>query len=213
MAVLVAVVHTTNAEASVKRSFVNPVAGETFHVVQECKDTDGQFTLLQVTAPAETSVPFHHHTLYAEKIEVLEGTFYASINGETKSYGPGDKLVFESMTTHKWWTENEPAKILMQTDPCFDGFHESIEIYSKLPPEMLDSKGRPKDMWITAALYDIGGTIVHGGFTARIFLSIYRLMSRTEKGRRTKQDLAMKYLNHQTDGAIDRDNEGLPTEL
>lgn len=143
----------------------------------------------------------------------MEGSFYATIKDETKSYGPGEKLVFDSMTTHKWWTEVEPRKILVQTHPCFDGFHESVEIYSKLPPEMLDSKGVPKDMWVTAAIIDIGGTIFHRGIIWRIFLFIFGLMARTEKGRRTKQDLMMKYLAHQHDGAVDRANEGLSPEL
>ena len=189
--------HQVVAKA-VKRSFTNPIANETFYVISECVDTP-DYTLLEITALPNTSLPYHHHETYDEHIHVLEGMFHAEIDGSTKAYRPGETLVFPKQTVHKWWTENLPVKIRMHMAPCFDGFHESIEIYSLLPPESLNKKGMPKSLWVNAALYGIGGSIIHSDhWIKKIFIWLFRMMAKTSKGHRTMESLRQQYLPHST---------------
>lgn len=183
-------------EVAVKRSFTNPMANETFYVISECADTPDR-TLLDVLAPANTVLPMHHHDDYDEHIQVLEGMFYAEMDGLTNAYKPGDTVMFPKHTAHKWWTEDLPTKIRMHIAPCFDGFHESIEIFSFLPQESLNKDGIPKSLWVNAALFDIGGTVIHGdGWTEKILFWLIRTMAKTSKGRRTKESLRQQYLPH-----------------
>jgi quercetin dioxygenase-like cupin family protein len=72
-------------------------------VLAECVDTDGVYALLEVAAPANTKVPFHHHNTYDEHIEMLEGVMYATIDGVEKRYHPGESFTFPQLVVHEWW--------------------------------------------------------------------------------------------------------------
>jgi quercetin dioxygenase-like cupin family protein len=190
----------------VKRSFTSPLVNETFHVLQECDDTNGEYTLLKVVAPPNTTqVPMHHHDGYDEIIHVLEGVFHTTIDGVNRSYTAGQDLVFPQQVSHLWWTSptaKGPTTILLKMEPCFDGFHETVEIYSNLPKEWIDvnNPGIIKDFWTSAILYHIGGTVIEGGpWYQRIILWVlFPIMANTNKGKRLQEELRQQYLYHRT---------------
>ena len=215
-AVVVAVViDGTQLTYAAERTFTNPVGGESLRVLKECKDTDGEFSLMEVTGPPNIGVPDHKHFTFSEKLTVLEGTIYANIEGETMKYSQGETLVFDAMVVHRWWTEEESMKIRVETHPCVDGFHQSIEIMANMPPEKVNDKGIPTSLWEIAAISDIGEGQIEEGIVGRIFYSILRLMMMTNKGKRIKEELLKKYIGHDHGeiNAMDTENTILAEEL
>ena len=208
--VLVGVVHASDddninnnvPQESYKRSFTNPLANETFSVVQECVDTNGARTVLEVTAPPNARVPFHHHESYDEFIDVLQGTFYTTIGSVTRAYQTGESFVFPKTVAHQWWTQQDDddpdttTRIRVTLEPCFDGFHQSVEIFANLPTDAVDWKRTqmPKNPWVTATLYNIGGSVMHGPWYQRVVLWIFRKMACTNKGKRYHEELRAKYV-------------------
>lgn len=181
---------TTSTSSSFKRSFTNPLGNETFFVLAECHDTGGEYTYLEVIAPADTVLPFHHHPNYDELMEVMNGEFHTTIDGVNRTYYTGESFVFPLGVQHKWWTS--PAKgatVRIKLEPCFDGFHESIEIFSQLPEEMR------KEIWVSAVLYNIGGTLIDDGpWYARLLFWVLRKLAQLNKGKKMEQELRQTYI-------------------
>ncbi|KAG7341751.1 cupin domain containing protein [Nitzschia inconspicua] len=186
----------------IKRSFVGAIMHETFHVLEECVDTQNKYTLLQVVAPPNTTtVPFHHHEGYDEYIQVLEGVFHTTIGGVNQSFTKGETFVFPRDVSHTWWTDNNTntTTILLKLQPCHDGFHESVEMHANMPTDWkpTDPRGLVKDFYTTAVLYNLGGTIIEGGpWYERLLLWIFRRLAQTQKGQRLRDDLKQQFLYH-----------------
>jgi quercetin dioxygenase-like cupin family protein len=201
----------------IKRSFTSPVIKETFHVLAECIDTDNAYTLLKVDIPPNvTSVPLHHHYKYDEHLHILEGVFHTTTHGvRNRTYHDGESLTFPQQVQHLWWTEPETAcTVLLKMEPCFDGFHELIEIYSNIPKEWYDPS-RPefvKDFWTTAVLFDIGGTSIDAAWYQSIMLWIFKQMAKSAKGQRLKEELRSKYLHVMTTTGSMTYGEGTDTD-
>ena len=95
---LAGIVSKSNAE----RTFVNPLGGDVLRVIKECQDTDGEYSLIESNAPANTKgPPPHHHHMFAERIEVIKGTLYATIDGTEHEVVSGEKVVFEADSVHR----------------------------------------------------------------------------------------------------------------
>ncbi|KAL3909437.1 MAG: hypothetical protein SGILL_008087 [Bacillariaceae sp.] len=192
------------SQRKVKKSFTSPLAGETFHVLEECVDTQGEYTLLQVDIPPNINkVPFHHHDSYDEYIAVIgDGPYHTTINGVNRTYHKGESFVFPVNVEHLWWTGDQATAIYIKMEPCFDGFHDSIEIYSKLPEEQLDPTTKHvKDLWTTAVIINIGGTIIHSNkWYERPLLWLLKVMANSPWGKRLEQELRQQYID-------DGDNE------
>lgn len=124
----------------IKRSFVNVLDNATIEVLKECKDTSDRYTLFDVHSPANNrSPPMHHHTVYQESVQVLSGVLYFESQGEDKKstdkiveLQAGDDFHLPANHVHKWWTEGEPSAFRVTMTPCFDGFHEGLELLAKV---------------------------------------------------------------------------------
>ncbi|KAG7351562.1 cupin domain containing protein [Nitzschia inconspicua] len=189
----------------IKRSFVGALMHETFHVLEECVDTQNEYTLLQVVAPPNTTtVPSHHHEGYDEYIKVLEGVFHTTIGGVNRSFTEGESFVFPREVSHVWWTgptddDADTTTILLKLQPCHDGFHESIEMHANMPVGWKQHDGLVKDFFTTAVLYNLGGTIIEGGpWYEQLLLWIFRRLAQTNKGQRMRDDLRQQFLYHQS---------------
>jgi hypothetical protein len=220
------------AKAAEHRPFVNPLGGETLEVIQDCRDTYGVVSVLDVKAPhgGIDGPPMHHHDAYTEKITVHEGTVYAEIydyGNYNSSYwswkywtktkvqaNAGESLQFEQASVHRWWAEDE-VEFRVEILPCHDGFHESIEMLAALKYHGLcDDTGMPNSLWHLAAGQELGGTILNGP-VAFILSPVLKLMAWTSKGERVTQELydfLEKYRQREIADGETRSNLSSPIE-
>jgi hypothetical protein len=97
-------------------------------------------------------------------------------------------------------------------EPCFDGFHESIEIYCQLPPDKLHSMTKQvTDLGVAAVLYNIGGTVIHTqSWYESLALRFLKFIANTRWGLALEQQLRRKYMHGDgVDGNSDSDKQHL----
>ena len=88
----------------------NPVTGETVHVVRSAADTDGESVLVEVRLEPDGFVAAKHvHPYQTEVFEVVEGAVGFEAGGETIVAGPGETVVVEPGTAHRFWNAGETA--------------------------------------------------------------------------------------------------------
>lgn len=88
----------------------NPVTGETVHIVQSASETGGELVLVDVRLEPDGFVAAKHvHPYQTEVFEVLEGQVGFDAGGTTIVAGPGEKVVVEPGTVHRFWNAGETA--------------------------------------------------------------------------------------------------------
>jgi quercetin dioxygenase-like cupin family protein len=81
----------------------NPVTGETLQFVKSAAETNGEYVLVEaVIEPDGFVAAAHAHPYQTETFEVLEGTIEFTAGGEKIVAGPGEKVVVERGTAHKF---------------------------------------------------------------------------------------------------------------
>ena len=110
----------------------------TFKVVGD--DTNGAFTVAELTAGPELGPPPHIHRNSDESFYVLEGTFDFSLAGQAFSAGPGAFVYLPKGIVHTHRAGGgAPARALVIQSPAgverFDGF-ESPEGRSRARPSL-----------------------------------------------------------------------------
>jgi quercetin dioxygenase-like cupin family protein len=69
--------------------------------------------------PGGERPPAHLHPEQDESFEVLSGTIGVRIDGEERSYGPGDAFEVPRGAVHQMWNPGkEPARAIWQTRPA-----------------------------------------------------------------------------------------------
>jgi quercetin dioxygenase-like cupin family protein len=102
------------------------------------KETDGQYTLVEVLEP-EGEQPFHVHHREDEGFWVLEGELTFEVGEETIKASPGSFIFGPKDIPHRYTVESGPAKLLFILSPA--GFEEFIYATSEpakertLPPQ------------------------------------------------------------------------------
>jgi quercetin dioxygenase-like cupin family protein len=97
-------------------------------------DTGGQYTLLEVTAPAGFEAPLHVHYTEDEGFYVLEGSATIHVGDETVELRPGQHAYGPRDVPHKFVVGPDGARMLWVLAP--GGFEDFIEDAS-VPAEAL----------------------------------------------------------------------------
>jgi quercetin dioxygenase-like cupin family protein len=114
----------------------NPVTGErlTFH--RTSKDSGGESVLFETVVRPEGFVAAAHvHPFQTERFELLAGTLGLERDEETVTAGPGDVVVVEPGTPHRFWNAGETeAVFLCEVTPALQ-FESLIETTFALAQE------------------------------------------------------------------------------
>jgi quercetin dioxygenase-like cupin family protein len=98
----------------------NPVTGETVHIVRSASETDGEYVLVDVRVEPDGFVAATHvHPFQTEVFEILEGTIGFKAGGDTIVAGPGETVVVEPGTAHRFWNAGDtPARFRCEVRPA-----------------------------------------------------------------------------------------------
>jgi quercetin dioxygenase-like cupin family protein len=81
----------------------NPVTGEVLRFIETAADTDGRYTLVEaVVEPGGFVAAAHMHPYQTETFTVLVGTVAFEAGGKEIVAGPGETVVVEPGTAHKF---------------------------------------------------------------------------------------------------------------
>ncbi len=91
-------------------------------------DTDGQYTLVEVTAPAGLEAPLHVHHAEDEGFYVLDGRVTVVVGDETVELGAGQHAFGPREIPHRFSVGPEGARMLWMLTP--GGFESLVEAVS-----------------------------------------------------------------------------------
>jgi quercetin dioxygenase-like cupin family protein len=126
----------------------NPATGELMQFLKTSADTNGEEVLIEcVVAPDGAVAAAHMHPFQTERFEVLEGTVGFRAGKETITAGPGDVVVVEPGTTHKFWNAgDEDARFRCRITPALQ-FEQMIETMFGLAADgKTNRKGMPNPL-------------------------------------------------------------------
>ncbi len=97
-------------------------------------DTGGQYTLVEITAPAGLESPLHVHYTEDEGFYVLEGTVTIVVGDETVELGPGRHAFGPRDVPHRFTVGPDGARMVWVLTPGgFEDFIEEVSVPAEAP--------------------------------------------------------------------------------
>jgi quercetin dioxygenase-like cupin family protein len=123
----------------------NPVTGETVHIVRSASETDGEYVLVDVRVEPDGFVAATHvHPFQTEVFEILEGTVGFKAGGDTIVAGPGEAVVVEPGTAHRFWNAGDtPARFRCEVRPALQFEQLLATMYALAADGKTNRKGMP----------------------------------------------------------------------
>ena len=126
----------------------NPATGELIQFLKTSADTNGEEVLVEcVVAPEGAVAAAHIHPFQTERFEVIEGRMGFRAGKETFTAGPGDVVVVEPGTPHKFWNDGlGDARFRCTVRPALQ-FEQLIETMFGLAQDgKTNGKGMPNPL-------------------------------------------------------------------
>ena len=123
----------------------NPVTGEELRFLQTSRETNGELVEVEVTvAPNGAVAAAHVHPHQAERFEIVSGALGFRIGRKTIEAQPGDVVVVEPGTAHRFWNvRDEVAVFRTEITPALQ-FEQLIETMFGLAADgKTNRKGMP----------------------------------------------------------------------
>ena len=97
-------------------------------------DTGGQYSLVEITAPAGLQVPLHVHYREDEGFYLLEGTVTIHLGDASVELGPGQHAYGPRDVPHTFTIGPDGAKMLWVLAPSgFEDFIEDVSVPAEAP--------------------------------------------------------------------------------
>jgi mannose-6-phosphate isomerase-like protein (cupin superfamily) len=97
-------------------------------------DTGGQYTLVEITAPAGFQAPLHVHYREDEGFYVLEGGITVQVGDETVELGSGEHAYGPRDVPHTFTIGPDGARVLWVLAPSgFEDFIEDVSVPAERP--------------------------------------------------------------------------------
>jgi quercetin dioxygenase-like cupin family protein len=126
----------------------NPVTGEELRFLQTSRDTGGELVEVEVTVEPHGFVAAAHvHPKQTERFEILSGAVGFRIGRETIEARPGDVVVVQPGTAHKFWNAGEERAVFTtRVTPALE-FEQLIEtMFSLAADGKTNRKGMPNPL-------------------------------------------------------------------
>jgi mannose-6-phosphate isomerase-like protein (cupin superfamily) len=126
----------------------NPVTGEKLRFLKTAADTAGEAVVVEVTVEPNGFVAAAHvHPHQSERFAIVSGTVGFRLGRKKLEAGPGDVVVVEPGTAHKFWNTGEEAAVFVtEVRPALE-FEQLIEtMFSLAAAGKTNRKGMPNPL-------------------------------------------------------------------
>jgi len=129
-------------------SIHNPVTGERIVFRQTSADTGGEAVVIETfVEPHGFVAAAHVHPYQTEVFEILEGEVGFKAGGETIIAGPGEKVVVEPGTAHRFWNNGDsPARFRCEVRPALQFEQLLASMYALAADGKTNRKGMPNPL-------------------------------------------------------------------
>jgi quercetin dioxygenase-like cupin family protein len=123
----------------------NTATGERLTFLATSADTDGEAVVVEtIVEPGGAVAAAHVHPAQTERFAVAEGTLGLKLRGEKLTLGPGEVVIVEAGTPHKFWNAGDkPVRFVCEIRPALQ-FESLVETMFALAADgKTNRKGMP----------------------------------------------------------------------
>ncbi|QJW90311.1 cupin domain-containing protein [Spirosoma taeanense] len=104
------------------KTIQNRITGQTIRFIHTAQDTGGQLLEMEALFQPQTVEPApHYHPRQEENFKILSGELTVRIDGQVKTFRPGDELHIPPKTVHSMWNQSSQRTIVnWQVQPALD---------------------------------------------------------------------------------------------
>jgi mannose-6-phosphate isomerase-like protein (cupin superfamily) len=172
-----------------KRTFVNPAINDAATFMETSSETNGAYTLIEITLGKSDGPPLHYHKTFSEKFECREGVLFVQVKKDINELRVGESVTVPAGTPHRFFNSSpEPVRFHIRFAPGHTGMENFIKIFYGLAADGLtDKKGKPKNFAHLAVALSISDSNAPGWMS--LLSPIIRMVAR-----RAKKDGTEKWL-------------------
>lgn len=176
------------------RRIYNPVQNDYVTFLKTAKETNGEYTLVEVELAAKGGVGIHYHKTYSEKFDCLQGELKVKAGKTVHTLMPGQTITAEPLVNHRFFnTSDKVCKFRVELRPASPGFEQSLQVgYGLARDGQTNDKGFPKNRLALAWLFEISESNLPGWMS--VFEFILRRQARKAKALGLDKELTGKYV-------------------
>lgn len=177
-----------------ERKIYNPIQKDYVTFLKTGKETNGEYTLVEVELADKGGVGIHYHKTYTETFTCVEGELQVKLGnklttlskGETAAALPGINHLFQNRS-------GKTCKFLCEIRPASPGFEQSLQIgYGLARDGQAKPNGFPKDALALGWLFQISESNLPGWRS--IFEFILRAQAKKAVKKGLDKELIEKYV-------------------
>jgi len=178
-----------------KRTFVNPAINDKATFIKTSKETNGEYSLIEIELGKSEGPPLHYHNAFSETFHVQKGILYVQVGKDKKILNIGDSVIVPAGTTHRFYNKtNDIVKFDITIKPGHPGMENFIKILYGLSADGLsDNKGKPKNFAHLAVVLVNSDSNAPGWMS--LLSPIIRLVAKRAKKNGTEKWLLDTYCN------------------
>jgi len=132
----------------------NTATGERLTFLATSADTDGEAVVVEtIVEPGGAVAAAHVHPAQTERFAVARGTLGLKLRGEKLTLGPGEVVIVEAGTPHKFWNAGDkPVRFVCEIRPALQ-FESLVETMFALAADgKTNCKGMPMNPFRLAVI-------------------------------------------------------------
>ncbi len=177
-----------------KRCIYKPIQKDTVTFLQTSKDTNGEYTLVEVKLADGGGVGLHFHKTYAEIFDCMEGEVQIKLGKTLYTMQAGDTATAEPNVNHLFQNRSgKPCKFQVELRAASRGFEQSLQIaYGLARDGECKPNGFPKNKLALAWLFTISESSLPGWMS--IFECILKWQAKVARRKGIDKMLIEKYV-------------------
>ncbi len=146
------------------RTICNPLVNDSVTFIKTSDETNGEYTLAEVTLQPGGKVGIHYHTNYTELFEVVSGKLGLTYENDDFYLEAGQQYLIPKKARHRFFNDTAEPVVFRCTVAPSRGFEKVLRIaYGLAVDKKVNPKnGIPRNFWHAVMLFQIGETYLPG---------------------------------------------------
>jgi quercetin dioxygenase-like cupin family protein len=149
------------------KTYYNPVNGEFARILESSKDTNGEYSLLEVSLSPGGGNPLHYHTRFTEEFIAIKGDLGLQYQKDIVHLRPGEKQLVPIGIDHRFFNDSHEKIIfrvvLRPGQPGFENFLKAM--FGLVNDGKTITKNQiPKNIYHIAVMHNWGDTHLSNPF-------------------------------------------------
>ncbi|MEZ0612028.1 cupin domain-containing protein [Fibrella sp. WM1] len=158
---------TTKAPATASvnsRTITNPILKDEVVFLETSRESNGYYTLVEVSLAAGGGNPLHYHDAFSEEFTCLEGELSIQVGDHVVRLKPGESATAPAHSKHRFFNQsNQACRFQCRISPSCPGFEQTLQImYGLARDGQTNGQGMPKSMYALGYTVLISGTYLTG---------------------------------------------------